>query len=298
MSSEVSSLERIQVTPGAAPGTLPPESDADYRVLANALPQIIWTTDAKGRLEWVNDRWYEFTGLTHQESLYNKGALAVIHPDDREQLERIWRNALETSTSCEIEYRIRRHDGVYRWHLARTAPVRGAKGEITRWISAVLDMHDRRMAEVALRAWERRFEAVFNLVPQATAVIRLRDGAHLQINEAFTRLTGFTRDDIIGQSTVSLGIWTPEERERYVAPIVVPTGGKTVVPLRTKDGRWLRLSLSGTPIDFGGEPCMITVGIDVTAQQADEAALRLGEAQARARADELAALMDAVPAAV
>ena len=298
MSSEAPSLKTVQASPGATRGTSHTGSDADYRALANALPQIIWTTDAYGRLEWVNDRWYEFTGLTEEESLYNKGALEVIHPEDRAELERIWRKALETSTVCEIEYRIRRRDGVYRWHLARAAPVRDASGVITRWVSAVMDMHDRRVAEAALRDWERRFEAVFNLIPQATAVIRLRDGAHLQINEAFTRLTGFTRDDIIGESTISLGIWTAEERERYVAPIIVPGGGSTVVPLRTKDGRPLRLALSGALIDFGGEPCMITVGIDVTAQQADEAALRLGEAQARARADELAALMDAVPAAV
>lgn len=299
MSSEASSLERVGATSDVRLHATPlTGSDADYRVLANALPQIIWTTDANGRLEWVNDRWYEFTGLTEEESLYNKGALAVIHPDDQAELQRIWLNALETSTACEIEYRIRRRDGVYRWHLARAAPVRDANGVITRWVSAVMDMHDRRVAEAALRDWERRFEAVFNLIPQATAVIRLRDGAHLQINEAFTRLTGFTRDDIIGESTVSLGIWTAEERAKYVAPLVGPAGGNTVIPLRTKDGTPLRLALSSTPIDFGGEPCMITVGVDVTAQQADEAALRLGEAQARARADELAALMDAVPAAV
>jgi PAS domain S-box-containing protein len=273
-------------------------SDSEYRALANALPQIVWTTDAQGRLEWVNDRWYELTGLTEEESLYNKGALEAIHPDDRAHLERIWREALAASVPCEIEYRIRSREGTYRWHLARATPVRDANNVVTRWVSAVMDMHDRRVTEQALHDWVRRFEAVFAVIPHATAIIRLSDGAHLQINDAFTRLTGFTRSDIIGHSTVTLGIWTKEERAAHIAPLATPPGGSTVVPLRTKDGKPLRLALSARHLDFGGEPCMVTIAIDVTEQEANEAALRLSESRARARADELAALMEAVPAAV
>lgn len=275
-----------------------PGSDADYRVLANALPHILWTRDARGRLEWVNARWYELTGLTEEETLRGAGPMAAIHPDDHEHVERTWRDAIATSTTCEISYRIRTRAGRYRWHLARVVPIRDGNGPVTRWVSAIIDMHDHRIAEQALHEWERRFAAVFDVIPQATAIIRLADGAHLQINDAFTRLSGYTSDEIIGQSTVTLGMWRPEERAAYVKPLATPPGGSAVLPFRTKDGRWLRLALSSRHLDFGGEPCMVTVGIDVTEQEANEAALRQSEAQARARADELAALMDAVPAAV
>lgn len=298
---------RVSASTSSSPGAgseLAPRSEAprlgcaaDDRALANALPHIMWITDASGRLEWVNDRWYEFTGLSEPET-FGGAAVSVIHPDDLADLRRIKANAVANAMPSETEFRIRRADGLYLWHLSRAVPVRDASGAVVRWVSAVIDIHDRGTAMEALRASERRFEAVFDLIPQATAIIRLSDGAHLRINDAFTRLTGYTRDDIIGKSIVSLGIWTPEQRAAYVAPIVTPPGGSTVVPLRAKDGRIIHLGLSSAHIEFGGEPCMITVGIDLTDQQAHEDALRLGEAQARARADELAALMDAVPAAV
>src|SRR5262245_48308033 len=241
----------------------------------------------------------ELTGLSEEESLADtgQGALAAVHPGDRETLQRQFAEALATSSPCELEYRIRTTEGLYRFHLCRVAPVRNEDGVITRWVAGAFDIHERREAEEALRRSELRFETIFQLNPQSVAITRVADGTYLNINDAFSKLTGFSREEVVGKNAVTLGIWTAEERAAFAGLLAAGTGD-TEVPYRTKAGRTLTLRIDSAQIDLGGEPCRINVATDVTERRATEAARRRSEELARARADELATLMDAVPAVV
>lgn len=268
------------------------------RALANALPQIIWTCDADGRLEWVNDHWFELTGLSETETLNDKGALSAVHPDDRAELTTRWERALRTSLSTEVEYRVRNSRGEFRWHIGRISPVRDAEDAVTGWVAAAFDVHDRRAAEDAMRASERKFETFFDLSPQPLAITRRSDGVFLNANDALVDLVGFTRDELIGRSSIELRMVTAGERAAFIAPLTNGPHRAVQNSLRVKDGRVIQIMVSCAPIEIDGVACLVNALTDVTDRLAAEDALRKSEAEARARADELAALMDAVPAVV
>jgi PAS domain S-box-containing protein len=271
--------------------------ESEYRRLANALPQVIWTCLPTGHLEWVNERWMELTGLDAEQT-YSEGALKAIHPDDIAEIHQKFGGAIATSTPCEIEYRIRAKEGNYRWHLCRVVPLRDERGAIVRWVAAAFDVHEQKESAEALRASERRFETIFHLNPMPTAVTRLRDGTFLLVNDAFLKVTGYAREELVGRSAIDLGIMSAEARDAIVAPLHLRRRARVEVPFRTKAGKPLRLAVSASRIEFDGEPCVIKVSEDVTEKRSGEDAVKRSEAQARARADELEALMDAVPAGV
>ncbi|HEX6702599.1 MAG TPA: PAS domain S-box protein [Gaiellaceae bacterium] len=124
------------------------ESEERYRSLADAMPQIVWTAGPDGVANYVNEGWVSYSGL-NLEQTQNDGWLTVIHPDDLERTTVLWEDALASGELFETEYRIRRADGAYRWHLARSLPARAAAGEIAGWVGTCTDIDDRKRAEDA-----------------------------------------------------------------------------------------------------------------------------------------------------
>ena len=234
--------------------------DADQWPIANALPHIIWTCDAQGRVEWVNDRFTSLTGITREEYLGGEDILAVVHPDDRHRLEQGFAGALATSSPCELEYRLRTQDGAYRFHFLRVVPIRDDSGVITRWVGAAYDIHDRHEATEALRASEQRFQTVFQVNPQPAAITRFSDGKFLIVNDAFLKMAGYARDEIVGKTTVELGFITARGRAATLDGLKGAETTEFEADLVTRDGRPITLAVVSARIDFGGEACLVKCG--------------------------------------
>jgi PAS domain S-box-containing protein len=126
-------------------------SEQHYRALADAMPQVVWTARADGYIDYYNRRWYEYTGLTFEQTR-GWGWQPVLHPDDVERALRSWATAVADGDVYQIEYRFRRaSDGQYRWHLGRAEPLRDAAGRIVKWFGAATDIHEKREAEERVR---------------------------------------------------------------------------------------------------------------------------------------------------
>jgi PAS domain S-box-containing protein len=130
------------------------ESEARFRQLADAMPQIVWTADPDGNVDYHNQRWFDYTGQTPLESL-NLGWQPVLHPDDLANCIARRTRAFTAGEAYEVEYRFRRAaDGVYRWHLGRAIPIRNSDGAIVHWFGTCTDIDDYKRAEQEIRgAW-------------------------------------------------------------------------------------------------------------------------------------------------
>lgn len=131
------------------------ESEAKFRTIANAMPQMAWSTLPDGYHDYYNDQWYAFTGVPYG-STEGAGWNNMFHPDDQARAWSVWRHSLETGTAYEIEYRLRHHSGEYRWTLGRALPIRDDHGKIIRWMGTCTDIHDQKMAQEALRQAAQR----------------------------------------------------------------------------------------------------------------------------------------------
>ena len=124
--------------------------DDFFRQLSESIPQLIWIARPDGHHEYYNAPWYEYTGLTPEQTA-GEGWKRAFHPDDLEEAGSRWAHSLRTGEPYEVEYRCRRHDGVWRWFLGRARPVRDEGGRILRWFGTCTDIDDQRRASDSTR---------------------------------------------------------------------------------------------------------------------------------------------------
>ncbi len=128
------------------------ETEGRYRFLAEAMPQIVWTTGADGLVDYSNARWREYIGMDSGQPS-TEAWLRIIHPDDLGRISDSWRRSTEAGLNFAEEVRLRRaSDGSYRWHLSRGEPMRDEAGRVVRWVGTSTDIDDQKRVEVELRA--------------------------------------------------------------------------------------------------------------------------------------------------
>jgi PAS domain S-box-containing protein len=269
------------------------DSERQFRTLVDTVPSFVWFAAPSGELHYLNERWYEFTGQTPEEALPN-GWAAVLHPDDADLTAAQWAEARAQERRYEIEMRYRRHDGAYRWYVARAEPLRDPNGSITAWFGTSTDIHDRKAAEAALRELNETLEQriaertqerdrIWRQSHDLMCIART-DGTLLSVNPAWERLLGWPLDWLTGRKAAE--IKHPDDAERTAAELGRLAAGHSTHGFedryRHKDGSWRWISWSIQP-----EGELITcVGRDVTAEKEARAALEVAEA-ARRKADAL-----------
>jgi len=169
-------------------------SEREFRLLAEAMPQMVWVTRTDGWNTYCNRQWTDYTGLTLAESS-GYGWSVPFHPDDQSRAWVAWRNAVENNATYSLECRLRRADGVYRWWLIRGVPVVDDAGNILKWFGTCTDIDDLKLNEQALLQSRENLLSVMQNAPYGILLINT-DGTTAYLNPTATRLLRYTLADI------------------------------------------------------------------------------------------------------
>jgi PAS domain S-box-containing protein len=133
------------------------DDEMRYRFLAESIPQMVWTATPQGHVDYVNGQTTTYFGGSSEEVL-GTGWLHAVHPGDKERVQERWMRSLETGETYEVEFRLRRHDGEWRWHLVRALPMIGVAGNVVSWFGTCTDIEDQKRTEDDLRKANQELE--------------------------------------------------------------------------------------------------------------------------------------------
>jgi PAS domain S-box-containing protein len=255
--------------------------DREYaQVIAESIPHIVWTASPDGATTYFNQQGTDFTGCP-RETNYEWNWVTLVHPEDVERAVQAWQLATMTGVDFLLEYRIRRFDGVFRWHACRAVPLRNGLGEIDLWIGTATDCEDQKQLELALRHAEREATQAVNLlqgIEAATPIgIKLvdRDLRVVRINKTLAEIDGRSIEECIGLTASELApdLW-PQLENVYQRALAGDTISNVDVskPTAADPHRMRHWLASYYPVRVDGETIGVgNVVVDITERkEADE----------------------------
>ena len=263
------------------------ESEARFRLMADAVPQIVWITDAEGRAEFFNRQWSDYTGIPYEPTTAAEVAATHVHPDDAQATMSAFEEAQRSGGAFLVEHRIRSAAGAYRWFLVRAEPYRDpVSGAILRWFGASVDIHDRKLAEEALRALNADLERevverarerglIWRYSLDLLSVIDMGSGTFDAVNPAWTAALGWSAGEM--ERRPYTDFVNPEDLGASDAAFARVRQGTPVLRFenryRTKGGGWRWLTWAAVP--EGGK--LYSVTRDVTDEKARRAELEAAQ---------------------
>jgi PAS domain S-box-containing protein len=252
-------------------------SEERYRALADAMPLVVWTGKPDGTVDYYNQRWYDYTGLSLEET-YGWGWDVVIHPDDRQRTVDAWSSSMRTGSLYEIEYRWKRGaDQSYRWWLGRALPVRDEQGAISYWVGTGTDIHDQKRAEAALRESEQRYRVLADSMP---LLIWMADpqGEMLSTNQPWRDYTGLDHGELgaEGWARIVHPDDIPLTAERWAASVATGQPFEIEQRVRGVDGgyRWHLVRALPVRDEDGAVAYWVGTNTNIDDQKRYEATLR------------------------
>lgn len=268
------------------------ESEEQFRLLTDAMPQVVWVADVNGLVRHYNSRVHSFAGVRRA----NDGTWVwepVMHADDLAMTVDAWREAVAKREPYQCEHRIHMADGSCRWHLSRGLPVTNASSGELLWFGSATDIHDLKTSQQALRDSEQYLETIIETAP-SPIVVTSAEGRIVLFNRACESVTGYQRDEVADQSMVQLLV--PPACHDQVTSYLTELEELDVqepheYPWITKDGEQRLIEWRCTKLPHGRR---LAIGVDVTDRKRLEDELRHQAAQlseADRRKDEFLAVL-------
>jgi formate hydrogenlyase transcriptional activator len=268
-------------------------SEAQLRRIIDTIPALAWCNLPDGSNEFLNKRWHDYTGLSPEES-GGSGWQMVIHPEDLPRMMEEWQKVLTSGEAGEVEARLRRHDGSFRWFLLRAEPLRDETGKIVRWYGTSTDIEDRKQAEEKLRQDARELHLVIDTIP-SLAWSTLPDGSGEFWNKRWHDYTGLTREECLG-SGWHRGVH-PEDitplMNKWVEVVASGQAGEGEARFRRHDGvfRWFLIRAEPLRDETGKIVRWYGISTDIEDRKQAEDKLRQEEREIRRITDVIAQLI-------